>query len=536
MITLQEVTILDRNAELLGVPTSMLMENAGRGIAKQVHRHYAPSGKNILIFCGAGNNGGDGLVAARYLSLSSRVSVILMGREEQLKTKLARNAFSALKRLAGSEENIELFLLPELKRATLLQLIDGADVIVDSMLGSGISGELREPYRSMVVLIGKLVEGQKTKLVAVDVPTGWGSSNFIDPDLLITFHDMKFGYEELAERTEVVDIGIPVEAEVFMNRGHMLQLPGLRKDAHKGMRGSVLVVGGGPFSGAPVLAAFGASETGIDLIHLAVPDNIFSSTAAASPNFIVHPLRKPDNVLSSPHLQPLVEFIPNMDAVVLGPGLGRHSETIKTVMNLLAADREKEELSSERPVPCLLDADALFAVAQNLPKFITLRKKGKDLLLDPLILTPHEGEFQRFLKAKGMKMAKAAIHEVSEGREFQVQDLDDGMKRRMAETKVLARTLDCVIVRKGPMDIITDGHTTRLNATGTPAMSVGGTGDVLSGICGGLLAQGLSPLAAASLGTYINGRAGELAFQKKGKSMKATNVAKKIHKVLREDV
>ena len=110
------------------------------------------------------------------------------------------------------------------------------------------------------------------------------------------------------------------------------------------------------------------------------------------------------------------------------------------------------------------------------------------------------------------------------------------MKEKIVETKLLARKTRCVILRKGPTDIITDGHVTRLNTTGSSAMSVGGTGDVLSGICGGLLAQGLSPLVAASLGVYIIGKAGERAFEKKGRSMKATNVVKKIHKVLKEDV
>ena len=534
MITLQEVAILDRNSELLGVPTSSLMENAGRSIAKLIYKHYKSS-NDILIFCGSGNNGGDGFVAARYLSLFVKVFVVVMGPEAGLKTKLTRNAFFSLKQLAASGDAITILFIDEVERGTLLRLIDGADVIVDSMLGSGISGDLREPYRAMVDLIGRVSAGRETKLVAVDVPTGWGSSTFIDPDLVITFHDIKKGYEELAERTEIVDIGIPPEAELVIHKGHMLHLPKLKEDAHKGVRGKVLVVGGGPYNGAPVLAAFGASETGIDLIHLAVPNGIFHSTAAASPDFIVHPLKKPGTMLSQSHLSQLLEFIPRMNAVVLGPGLGRSGETIQTVMNLLGADREKEELSSRNSVPCLLDADALFAVAENLPKFISLRKKEKRLLLSPLILTPHEGEFQRLLKGKGMRMTEADIREAYSGKEFTLQGLDDEMKEKIVETKIVARKTRCVILRKGPTDIITDGETTRLNTTGTSAMSVGGTGDVLSGICGGLLAQGLSPLVAASLGAYINGKAGERAFEKKGRSMKATNVVKKIYKVLKED-
>jgi len=533
MITLQEVAILDRNSELLGVPTSSLMENAGRSIAKLIYKHYKPA-SNILIFCGPGNNGGDGFVAARYLSLFARVSVVVLGPEEALKTKLTRNAFFSLKRLVASGDAITILFIDEVERGTLLQLIDGADVIVDSMLGSGISGELREPYKAMIDLIGRVSAGRETKLVAVDVPTGWGSSTFIDPDLVITFHDIKKGYEELAERTEIVDIGIPPEAELVIANGHMLQLPPLKEDARKGVRGKVLVVGGGPYNGAPVLAAFGASETGIDLIHLAVPHGIFHSTAAASPDFIVHPLKKPGTVLSQSHLSQLLEFIPRMDAVILGPGLGRSGETIQTVMNLLGADREKEELSSRNSVPCLLDADALFAVAENLPKFISLQKKRR-LLLSPLILTPHEGEFKRLLKGKGMRMSEGDIREAYSGKEFTLQGLGDEMKERIVETKIVARKTRCVILRKGPIDIITDGETTRLNTTGTSAMSVGGTGDVLSGICGGLLAQGLSPLVAASLGAFINGKAGERAFEKKGRSMKATNVVKKIHKVLKDD-
>ena len=535
MITLKEVAILDRNAELCGVPPARLMENAGRAVAREILERFPTTAGPVLIFCGSGNNGGDGLVAARYLSLSHKVLVVLMGSLEKIKTELARTAFASLEGLAKREENIELFFHHELDRATLISMVDGAGIIIDAMLGSGISGELREPYASTIHIIGTVCRGQKKQLVAVDVPTGWGQERFFDSTLLITFHDMKEGYEELAPRTVVVDIGIPPEAEVVMGQGHLLHLPPLLKSTRKGMRGKLLVVGGGPYTGAPVLAAHGASESGIDLIHLAVPRLIFSPTAAASADFIVHPLQKPDNHLAPQHLNQLMALIQQMDAVVLGPGLGRSPESCQTVLALLCADREKEHLRMEGPVPCVLDADALFALAQELPGFLSKRAGCEKLLLDPLILSPHEGEFRRLLKARGMRLSEAHIKEACQGPEFRVSLPGHELRERIAETKLLARKLGAVVLRKGQVDIISDGWDTRLNTTGTPAMAVGGTGDVLSGLCGGLMAQGLKPLVAASLGAYLNGKAGELATELKGRSMKATDLVKALHRAINQE-
>ncbi|HID71893.1 MAG TPA: NAD(P)H-hydrate dehydratase [Thermoplasmata archaeon] len=456
---------------------------------------------------------------------------MVLAPEEKLKTELVRNAFSSLKHLSKSEPNLAIFFINNLSRADLISLIDEADIIVDAMLGSGIRGALREPYRTTVETINTVVKGQNKKVVAIDVPTGWKGSVSIEPDLVVTFHDIKKGYQELAEKTEIADIGIPVEAEVFINKGHLLLLPELKKDTHKGMRGAVLVIGGGPFSGAPVLSALGASQSGIDLIHLAVPHKIFGAVISFSPDFIVHPLRKPEHIFSLSHLPDVLPTLKNMDALVLGPGLGRAQDTLQAVMKLLETEKGKGQWEFSKSIPCLLDADALFAIAENLPKFLKLRNKSKNLLLEPLVLTPHEGEFKRLLKR--IKVSEEDIRSAYSGKEFNILGLSTELKEKIVETKLVARKIQAVILRKGPVDIITDGYKTRLNFSGTPAMAVGGTGDVLSGICGGLLAQGLAPLEASALGAYINGKAGELAFESKGRSMKATDVAAFIYKALK---
>ncbi len=533
MITLKDVAILDRNAELLGIPASQLMENAGRGLARLINEKYVAAEKNMLILCGTGNNGGDGFVAARYLSLLGKVAVVVLGPEEKLRTELTRQAFASLQTPALGEENLKLFFLHELERATLIQLLDGADIIVDAMLGSGISGELREPYKGTIKLANTVIQGQETKVVAVDVPTGWKGANYLHPDMVVTFHDLKEGYcGDLAGITTVVDIGIPPEAQVIVNQGHLLHLPVLRQDTRKGMRGSVLVIGGGPYPGAPVLAALGASETGIDLIHLAVPDHIFPSTAGASPNFIVHALKKPGTQLTPAHLPQIYSIIARMNAIVLGPGLGRNKETLHAVMKLLETDREKEDLPAKHPVPCLLDADALYAISKNMTSFLSLRRKLKKPLLDPLILTPHQGEFRRLLEAPGLGLGERDIKDALTGREFRIQGLVQEMKERLVECKVLAKKTHCIVLSKGPWDIISDGHETRINITGNPTMSVGGTGDVLAGVCAGFLAQGIPPLEAASLGAYINGLAGELSTTLRGRSMRASDLVLEISEVL----
>ncbi len=250
--------------------------------------------------------------------------------------------------------------------------------------------------------------------------------------------------------------------------------------SHKGDFGKLLVVGGSrTYSGAPALAALAALRSGCDLVTVAAPERAANIIASFSPDLITESLT--GNCLSSRHTRPVLEMSKHADAIVLGGGLGRKRETMLFVRNLLARIDK----------PCVIDADAIHAVATN-----------KNLLKPTHVLTPHAGEF---LTLTG--------HEPG-------QDI----KEMAGHARIFSSRLGCTVLLKGHIDVISDGKETLLNKTGVPKMSVGGTGDTLAGICGALLSMGLSPFAAAYSAAYLNGLAGELASKHLGPGMLASDV------------
>jgi NAD(P)H-hydrate epimerase len=253
-----------------------------------------------------------------------------------------------------------------------------------------------------------------------------------------------------------------------------------------------LVIGGSEtFSGAPVLVALAAYRTGTDLVFVAAPERTAQMISAISPNLIT--LKLPGQNLSPSHISKLKEQIEMATAVVVGPGLGLGSGTASAIRRTLALTRQLGK-------PVVLDADALRAVG-------VIRKK----LFDPAtVLTPHAGEFQ-------------AISRKSPSRDLKV---------RMAEVKALAAKSGAVILLKGHTDVISDGERVKLNSTGNPGMTVGGTGDVLAGIVAGLLAQGVDPFKAAVAGAFVSGASGDLAGEKLGYHLMPTDLLEQIPKVM----
>jgi len=474
MITHDEVKVLDANAAARGVPTSTLMENAGKGVAEAVIEGYDLRGKTVLILCGTGNNGGDGLVAARYLKKVCKVKVFLM---DEPKTQLSKANLGKVRGL----------VLPKTSVEALRSQVRSADIIVDALLGVGLEGDLRPPYPAII----SMINSSKAKVVSVDVPTGLGTRSTVRPDMTVTFHDRKEGMtKENSGKVQVVDIGIPPEAMTYTGPGEPLLIPRPTPDTHKGMRGNLLIVGGGPYYGAPALAGLAAQRCGIDLVYLTIPETIVERVAAHSLNFIIRPLG--GGHVTEDHVPTISEYFKRATAMVLGPGIGEESN--EAVLELIRSC----------PLPMVVDADAIKAVAGN----------EKELRGAHIIFTPHAGEF---------------LHLTGERPKADLE-------QRAEQVRIWAKRFSSTILLKGHIDLISDGVRVKRNATGNEAMAVGGTGDVLTGITGTLLAKGMAPFDAARVAAYINGKAGDVARARLGHSLTATDVVDSIPEVLSKDV
>ncbi len=262
------------------------------------------------------------------------------------------------------------------------------------------------------------------------------------------------------------------------------RIPPRKKDSHKGMNGTVCVVGGGRiYHGAPFLAAMGAMRTGLDLVYLAVPAGIAPSVRSLSPDLIVYPM--PDSKLTRGNANRLAGWLPTVDCIAIGPGLGpQNQDELRYALTKLATKSKRLVADADALRPSILPAD----------------------YTSKMVVTPHSGEFERLFGAK--------------------LELETGP--RVAAVKKAAGDNGIVALVKGPVDIVSDGENVALNDTHSPAMTVGGTGDVLTGVTAGLLAKGLDPFDAACCAAFINGTAGAVAAQELGFHITASDVISRI--------
>ncbi|MDP6157056.1 MAG: NAD(P)H-hydrate dehydratase [Candidatus Thermoplasmatota archaeon] len=492
MLEFKEIHVLDRNSEFFGIPTSELMENAGKGAAEAISERNDLKGKKVCILAGKGNNGGDGIVLARYLHKLCKVTLILAYPKDQ-------GSALSLMNLEKVPKKVTMVVTPEIKKVG--SIIYESDIVVDALLGIGVSSEPREPIKGIIETLKSIKEGnggEKPHVVSLDVSTGIGTDTTVRPDLTVTFHETKIGMtHENSGEIVVKDIGVPEMAGTHVGPGEFGYYPKNSITSHKGDNGVVMVVGGGPYVGAPVLASLAALRSGADLVHLFVPRYIYHPATSFSPDLIVHPIGEfeDSDYFATDSVQECIEFSKKCDSVVIGPGLGRHQETWKAVGRFISGVKK----------PLVVDADALYL----------LKHRTNVLWHTETILTPHMGEFMRLFELK-----------------VQPKNFKDLIK--MVQRK--AALINTTILLKGRMDIITDGKDMRFNETGHPAMTTGGTGDVLSGILGALLARGMSTFHAARLGAFISGVAGERAATEKSFGLVASDVVEKIPELLVEYV
>lgn len=502
--------VTDYNCEYLGLSRLCLMESAGKSLAEEVGKIavYAFSKPvKVVIFTGSGGNGGDGFVAARYL-LNRGYDVDIYMLKENIRSGDAKTNFEILKNMKPRLSRLKIYNLKTLEDINSCEVAtsDNSEfIIVDGLLGTGIDGKLQTNIRRAIEVINES-GGLK---ISVDVPSGMdpltGEVNdlAVVPDYTISFHKIKTGVRNADEEDVgglvTADIGIPFEAEYFVNYGDFLRLNNRDSKSHKGNNGRLLVVGGSKdYSGAPAIAGMAAIGAGADLVYVASPQNAAEAIKSTSPDLIVKSLE--GDKLSLNHADEILELAENVDAVLIGPGAGIDDETSK-LFNVLVTKIKK---------PIVLDADALKQVE------LSLIKNRHDI-----ILTPHIFEFKSFFN-------------VEEDLKLDIDSFDfKKVDENITQFQQITRKINASVVVKGEYDLILSGTRFKINKSGNAGMTVGGTGDALAGICTSLLSQGLSSFDSAALGAFINGLAGDKAFEVKGNGFSATDLVSYIGSVIK---
>lgn len=474
-----------------GVPVSQLMENAGLAVAQEVWLLLGEVvDRRVLVLVGPGNNGGDGLVAARHLhDWGAHVVVYLVrprAEDDPVYREVAQRGITVHRAWEDAAQGC-----PRLEEA-----LQTADVVIDAILGTGrarpIEGEMAE-------VLGRLAAARSRtwgpRLIALDLPTGVDAdTGAADPhavaaDVTVALQWSKVGLHQLpgsqlAGQVQTVDIGIPAEIESALStelmdrRWARSALPPRPAGAHKGTFGRVYVVAGSPrFTGAARLAALGALRVGAGLVTLACARTVHPVVAAGllEPTFL--PLPDHEGQLSAEAVSPLLEALEgDSESLLVGPGLGKAAYVQAFLGSLLAA------LEGRQLRALVLDADGLNNLA--------LLKDWPQRLPPYAVLTPHPGEMSRLT---GLSVGEVQGNRVAVAREH-------------------ARQWGTCLVLKGAHTVVAapDGRV-RISPFVNPGLASGGTGDVLAGAIAGLAAQGLEPFEAASLGVYLHGLAAERA-------------------------
>jgi NAD(P)H-hydrate epimerase len=491
VVTAQEMKQLDRRTiEEFHIPARVLMENAGLRVVEEIEKTWGPvNGKTVTVAAGKGNNGGDGLVVARHLrERSARVHVFLMAPPEQLAGETRAN-LERYQRQPG-----QVIVVKDGKLDDLTQALSQSDLIVDAIFGTGLSS-LVEGLAARVIAA---INASGKPVVAVDLPSGIHTDTgqvmgcAVKATVTVTLALPKRGLllfpgSDYTGRLQIAEIGIP-SGLVRELRGSVQWLTaaevseGLTRrplSAHKGTFGHVLVVAGSVGKGgAAAMTSLSALRVGAGLVTLALPSGVEGTLRDRPLEIMTLPLpQTADQSLGPGALEPLLKFAQDKSVAAVGPGLSTHPETALVVHGLIA----------RLTIPMVIDADGLNVLVGHLD----LLKQARG----PMVLTPHPGEMARLIGT--------STHAVQTDRLGVAADF---VKRHPV-----------TLVLKGARTIIADrSGVVTINSTGNPGMATAGTGDVLTGVIAGLIAQGYPPDQAARLGVYLHGLAGDLAAAEVG--------------------
>jgi NAD(P)H-hydrate epimerase len=485
ILTAEQMRRIDQRTESdHGIPAGVLMDNAGREVALFLARRFGDlASRRLLILCGKGNNGGDGLAAARHLlSAGIAARVALLGRGAELKGPAATAFAQAASSGVAVEEIADDAAWTRLRRG-----LPEFDLIVDALLGTGTRGAPTGRVRQAI----EAINGAGCDVVSVDVPSGVSGGDAVAPeiaveaDATIALAALKIPHvfppaSRFAGSVEVADIGIPAAAiDAEGARLHWIDaaiaaplLAPRARSSHKGDYGHVLVVSGSREKcGAAVLLARACLRSGAGLVTVAAPASAQPIIAACVPEAMTVPLPEiATGTLASAALPILERLIERRDVLAIGPGLGTEAETAEIVRALAAACRK----------PIVLDADALNILADP--------SAPRPRIAAAAIVTPHPGEAARLLGSTAAEV----------------------QADRPAAARRLARDLGCCTILKGFRTLTaTPEGIVHVNSTGNPGMATGGSGDALTGVAAAWLAQGLPPFDAATLAVFVHGLAGD---------------------------
>jgi hydroxyethylthiazole kinase-like uncharacterized protein yjeF len=484
IVTAEQMQAIDKIAiEERGIPGLELMENAGLGIAEYLREMTDGdlSDKNVVILCGKGNNGGDGFVIGRYFSeWGAEVKFYLLGKKDEVKGDAKVNLDRA----------IQIGLpIEEVSAADELEIDDSVDLIVDAIFGTGFLGDIRSPLAEVIEYVNSL----GIPIAAVDCPSGLNSStgelskssiiaNFTATLALPKYGQLIYPGKVNMGDLRVVDIGIPddiVEAQnlkinLIDNQYIFDNLPLHPPDGHKGDLGKLFIMAGSKgFTGAACMTANTATRAGIGLCYLGLPASLNDICEVKLTETMTRTLPevKSKRCFALRGLGEFKQYFQWADACALGPGIGTHHETKELIKRLM----------SRINIPTVIDADGLNCFEGNTQALIEA-----DF---PCVLTPHPGELSRLIGVSAKEIAAD----------------------RLKYAREAASALKKIVLLKGaPTFIAEPGEQVYLNPTGNVGMAKGGSGDVLTGLIGALLAQGLPPLEAACCGAFLHGLAGDM--------------------------
>jgi ADP-dependent NAD(P)H-hydrate dehydratase / NAD(P)H-hydrate epimerase len=506
IVTAEEMRSIDRATSVrFGLPSLTLMENAGTAVADFVSSHYA-SAQNIVVFCGKGNNGGDGFVAARKLHEHGRkVDVILLADSADLKGD-ASAMFAKLPVKAISVHSSD-----ELQSERLQSLLE-CDVFVDAILGTGFKPPVTGLYADAIALMN----ASKINVVAVDIPSGADADamttqtgTIARADAIITFTAPRPAHifsMLTAGPTMVAPIGSPPEAIVSGLQLNVITAPDIEPmvrtrpaESNKGNYGHVLVVGGSlGKAGAAAMAGMSALRAGAGLSTIATAKSALATVAGFHPEVMTEALPETDSgTISSRALEQIFELSENKTVLAVGPGISRNPQTSELVRRLVG----------KSVAPMVLDADGLNAFEGRANQ---LNGRGRTL-----VITPHPGEMAR--------LAGCSVADVQ--------------KDRLGMARNFARQHEVIVVLKGHRTLVVrpDGEAW-VNTTGNPGMSTGGTGDILTGMVAGMMAQHpKNAFAAVLAAVHLHGLAGDVMREKVGEhSMTATDLLQGLPEAFRK--
>ncbi len=492
VVTAKEMRDIDsQTINEIGIPGIVLMENAGLAVVRAIEREFPLSSFcKVAVFAGKGNNGGDGLVIARHLTQKGYEVITYLLAEPE---KFSGDALTNLKIAQNIGLKIDHILSYEQLNEKKFDIKQN-DIIVDAIFGTGLSG----PVRGVASDVIEFLNSTKIPIIAVDLPSGLDADTgkvegaCIKAEITVTMALPKRGLllypgAKFVGKLEIDDIGIPQSVinsnniSINLTRSDRVKdlLPDRPRDGHKGLFGRVLVIAGSVgLTGASAMASLSALRVGAGLVTLAIPESLNPIMEAKLTEVMTLPL--PETLYQTLSLRSydiIMQMIDNFDVVAIGPGLSRNRETIELA----------RRLCEDIEIPKVIDADGLNALAEDKD---SLRKLG-----EKAILTPHPGEMARLIGTT----------------------VSDVQSDRINTAINFAKEYGVILVLKGVPTVVADpSGEAYLNTTGNPGMASGGTGDVLTGVIAGFLAQRLNEKYSAILGAYVHGLAGDLASMEKG--------------------